>query len=288
MAADLAKTGDRVIPAELLAHIPGGASGRPVRDMHLLAGGGQLNRCVAVTTDEGRFVLRLRVTPGERPGASPAQELRCHLAAASLGIAPGIAAAAPDGAWIVMDYVDAPAWRVADLQTPERLESLGQQLAALHALSPSGVPSLDVCGIVEAQAAVIQQRNPDSSEGLRRLQAHARFLSDEIAGHKTRTVLCHGDLSVSNFLGPQPLMVDWEYAQCADPVYDVACLLSYYPTLQPLLDRLLGAAALDDAASRERLGLYRQVFDVFNALWLEAQGADHGDAAGLVRRPSAQ
>ena len=277
-----------MIPAELLAHIPGGASGRPVRDVRLLAGGGQLNRCIAVTTDEGRFVLRLRVAPGDRPGAAPVQELRCHLAAASLGIAPGIAASAPDGAWIVMDYVDAPAWRSEDLQAPGRLESLGRQLAVLHDVSPLGVQSLDIRAIVEGQATNILQRNPAGAEGLRRLQARAQSLSDEIAHHKIRTVLCHGDLSAANFLGPQPMMVDWEYAQRADPVYDVACLMSYYPALEPLLDRLLGAAALDDAASRERLGLYRQLFDVFNSLWLGAQGADHGDAAGLVQRPSAQ
>ena len=277
-----------MIPAELLPHLPGCQAGRPARDVRVLAGGGQLNRCVAFTTDEGRFVLRLRVAPGDRPGASSVQELRCHLAAASLGIAPGIVAAAPDGAWMVMEFVDAPAWGLDDLQTPARLETLGRQLAALHEIAPLGVGSLDVRAVVDGQVSIIRQRDPTSAESLRALRDQACALADALAGHRVRAVLCHGDLSVANFLGPRPMMVDWEYAQRADPVHDVACLLSYYPTLEPLLDRLLGAAALDDAASRERLGLYRQLFAVFNTLWLQAQGTEHGDAAGLVRRPSAQ
>jgi aminoglycoside phosphotransferase (APT) family kinase protein len=27
--------------------------------------------------------------------------------------------------------------------------------------------------------------------------------------------------------------LDWEYSQLADPLYDVACVLAYYPQAQP-------------------------------------------------------
>jgi aminoglycoside phosphotransferase (APT) family kinase protein len=288
MASQLPQASIDVIPAELLAHIPGCGSGRPPREVAVLTGGGRHNRCLVVTTDEGRFVLRWRVERGERPGAAGSQELRCHLAAASLGIAPGIVAAAPDGQWMLMDYLDAPPWHTADLHEPARLEALGLRLAQLHEMSPPGVGSLAVMPIVDGQAALILARDPAAAAQVAALQDRARALTARIADFSVRTVLNHGDLAASNFLGPQPMMVDWEYAQRADPVYDLACLLSYYPTLEPQLDRLLGASGLADAASRERLGVYRALFEVFNVLWREAQAESHGDPAGIVTRPPAE
>jgi aminoglycoside phosphotransferase (APT) family kinase protein len=277
-----------VIPATLLSRIPGCAPDRPPREVSVLAGGGQLNRCLAVSTDEGRFVLRLRVAAGIRPGADPRQELRCHLAAAALGIAPAILDAADDGSWMLLDHVDAPVWREADLHRPERLEALGRRLSRLHEASPADVHKLDVGAIVEGQVAIIRRRNPAADPWLQGLRTRAAQVVDSIARHEVPAVLCHGDLTVANFIGPEPVMVDWEYARRADPVYDIACLLSYYPSVEGNLDRLLAAAGLGDADSRERLLLYRDLFEVFNTLWLVAQGEQHGDPAGLVRRPSAQ
>lgn len=288
MASFLPTAGVSLIPAQLLGRIPGCVDGRSPAEVLALTGGGLHNRCLKVTTREGRFVLRWRVDPGERPGATGPQELRCHLAAASMGIAPPILDASPDGQWMLMEYVDAPVWQESDLCDPARLERLGERLAQLHDLAPPGVKSLDAPAIVEGQAALILARDPDAGARLEGLQARARELSVRIEGHAARTVLNHGDLAAANLLGPQPMMVDWEYAQRADPVYDIACLLSYYPRLEPQLDRLLGAAGLADAACRERLALHRDLFDVFNALWNEAHGASHGDPAGLLQRPSAE
>jgi thiamine kinase-like enzyme len=123
---------------------------------------------------------------------------------------------------------------------------------------------------------------------VRALCERARRLGEDIAALGGRTVLNHGDLATANLLGPLPVLVDWEYAQRADPVYDIACLLSYYPALDREVDRLLDAAGLDDARSRASLVLHRQLFEVFNALWGEAHGAAHGDPAGIVLRASAE
>jgi len=288
MATQLPQPGGGLIPAELLAQIPGCGPGRAPLEVVPLQGGGRHNRCLAVTTGEGRFVLRWRVDLGERPGASAPQELRCHLAAASLGIAPAIVAAAPDGQWMLMEHVAEPCWREADLRDPSRIETLGHRLAQLHEMAPPGVASLDAPAIVDGQIALIHARDAAAAPRLAALQARVRELADAITAFGERTVLNHGDMAAANFLGPKPMMVDWEYAQRADPVYDVACLLSYYPSLTPQQDRLLGAAGLSGPGCRERLALHLALFELFNGLWGEAHGAAHGDPAGIVLRRSAE
>jgi aminoglycoside phosphotransferase (APT) family kinase protein len=84
-------------------------------------------------------------------------------------------------------------------------------------------------------------------------------------------VTTHGDLTASNLIGPVPMLVDWEYAQLADPVYDLACLTIYYPGLRRRSEELLGAAGITDANAAERLRMHAELFDSLNALWKHAQ-----------------
>jgi hypothetical protein len=71
--------------------------------------------------------------------------------------------------------------------------------------------------------------------------------------------------------GQQPLLVDWEYAQRADPTWDVACLLTYYPSLEPRLKPLLAALGLASARDRQILSLQRRLFEALNRLWQHSQ-----------------
>ena len=73
--------------------------------MQLLHGGRNVNRNLRIDTRVGRFVLRQRIREGPRPGADLLREVACHHAAAAAGVAPAVLDAAPDGRWILMDYV---------------------------------------------------------------------------------------------------------------------------------------------------------------------------------------
>ena len=86
-------------------------------------------------------------------------------------------------------------------------------------------------------------------------------------------MLCHGDLNTGNLLGAQPLLIDWEYAQLADPLHDIACLLSYYPQIGPQSDCLLAAAGLAGAEYRQQLSAQVRLFDIVNALWQLRHGS---------------
>ena len=81
----------------------------------------------------------------------------------------------------------------------------------------------------------------------------------------------HGDLNAGNVIGPVPMLVDWEYAQLADPVYDLACLCVYYPSLRPRTEELLSNAGITAANGAERLRLHAELFDGLNRLWEYAE-----------------
>ena len=63
----------------------------------------------------------------------------------------------------------------------------------------------------------------------------------------------------------------WEYAQLADPVYDLACLSVYYPGLRLRSAELFGMAGITDANGALRLELHAQLFDNLNKLWEQAE-----------------
>lgn len=172
-----------------------------------------------------------------------------------------------------MEYVPAPRWTDADLQDPERLRQLACRLAALHALPvPPEIPAIDALEIALGQLDEIKARDPQAASGVSGLAREVGRLAEELRGYGRRPVLNHGDLQASNLLGPLPMMVDWEYAQVADPTYDLACLLAYYPRLAPQVDRIMGNAGLDGAEHRVCLGLQQQQFMLLNRLWERVEG----------------
>ncbi len=125
-----------MIPASVLRRIPGCAGGEAPLHVELLHGGRKVNLNLFIDTRAGRFVLRQRIWEGPRPGADSLREVACHRAAAAAGVAPAVLDAAPDGSWILMDYVEGGMWNPPRLQAPEGLRTLGACLRRLHATTP--------------------------------------------------------------------------------------------------------------------------------------------------------
>lgn len=258
------------IPVELILRVPGCESGDPPLSMRPLAGGRGVNSVWRVVTDAGDFVLRLRHEPIDRPGSVSRFELASHCLAAAAGLAPPVVDSAPDGRWVLMQFVAAPAWSDSQLLSEAGIDALGEILRRLHALDCGTMARMDAAGIARDHVAVLRQRPGDAGPTA---VALAAIEGDwhELGRLSDRAVLNHGDLMAANLLGPAagtcPLLVDWEYAQRADPTWDVACLLDYYPDLAPRLDRLLRACGLATADDRHILALQRRVFTGLNRLW---------------------
>jgi aminoglycoside phosphotransferase (APT) family kinase protein len=264
--------GGSVIPAEVLAAVPGCEDGRPPLATRQLPGRGR-NEVLRIDTTQGRFVWRRRHPPVDRPGSLALTELRAHRMAASAGLAPALVSQHPAGRWLLMEFIDAAPWTEADLLSPASVDRLGERLAELHALQPpTGLSALDPPAIAYGYFA---QLGPAEQIELAPLVAKVEALSEELAGRGAPLVLNHGDPAVTNLMGPWPMLIDWEYAQLADPGWDLACLATYYPGLAPLLPRLLASAGLAGAMDPGRFDLQLQRFGLLNRLWerVEGQGA---------------
>src|SRR5690606_19248787 len=118
----------------VLALVPGCIDGRAPLAVTPLPGGEGRNEVLRIDTTEGRFVWRRRLPPVDRPGAAARTELAAHRLAADRGLAPPVIRAAADGSWILMEYVDAPAWTAERICSAEGAQQLGHRLAELHAI----------------------------------------------------------------------------------------------------------------------------------------------------------
>lgn len=262
-----------MIPGHLLLRIPGCGDDAPPLAVEPLPGGQGRNVVVRVETRAGRFVMRQRLAPVNRPGALALTELRAHRLAAQAGLAPRILDAAADGSWMLMEHVDALPWAPAQFDSPRALERLGGYLRRLHALAvPADLPVADAPAMARGYVERLRLHAPLAAVALQPLVRQVARLSEVLAA-SARRVLVHGDLTASNILGAAPILVDWEYAQAADPGWDFACLLSYYPALESRLEPLLAAAGIDDARARERFRLERERFGLLNRLWEQAYPA---------------
>ncbi|MEO6078953.1 MAG: phosphotransferase [Steroidobacteraceae bacterium] len=266
-----------MIPAEILPLIPGCADGRPPRHVHPLPGGRGCNLVLRIDTDAGRFVLRQRQPPLNRPGSAARTELHSQMIAAAAGLAPRLINAAPDGSWLLMDFIDGELWTETELLSIDGLARLGARLATLHSLAPpADVPDFDASAIAAGYLQQLHSTVSGRAERYEPLLARARELSQAIEGLTDRAVLNHGDLQLGNMLGREPLLIDWEYAQVVDPTYDIACLLTYYPRLESQLGLLMEFAGLSKPADLAVLALQRERFALLNQLWDAVNGSKAG------------
>ncbi len=272
MVEDIPGSGRCVIPASFLRRVPGCAAGEAPLRIEPLHGGRRVNRNLRIDTRAGRFVLRQRISEAPRPGADALREVACQRTAAAAGVAPAVLDAAPDGSWILMDYVEGGMWTPLRLQALEGLRALGARLQRLHAIAPPpGIATFDPVSIATGQARAILERDPGASDEVDTLVARTQQLAVECAAYAAAPVTTHGDLVASNLIGPVPMLGDWEYAQIADPVYDLACLSIYYPGLRRRGAELLDAAGITDANAAVRLRLHAELFESLNRLWEQAQ-----------------
>ena len=222
-------------------------------------------------------MVRQRLDPVLRPGSDATREVLCQTVAARENLAPVIVATAANANWLVMEFVEGTVWRQRDLLAPEGLRRLGRKLAALHHCAvPTQLAAVDPVAIARGQLREIAGHSPAQLSVARLAALQIMDIVAAQADSGGAHAIVHGDLQASNLVGPEPLMVDWEYAQIADPTYDIACLLVYYPQLEPSLEALLGAAQLDRPSDRRRLALQRELFGCLNRLWILANGSAAG------------
>ncbi|MBS0387575.1 MAG: phosphotransferase family protein [Proteobacteria bacterium] len=259
-------------PAAALVRVPGLESGdAPLRVERLT--GGIVNDSWRVDTARGRFVLRIAGPVAQRPGVERGRERTLHEFAAQAGFAPR-ALLWDDAAGVqVREFIDGRVWGERDLEDTPQLRRLGGRLAQLHALpAPAGVASFDPADSARQYLRLIEAAGQSTAVAAA-IAAAVRRAAEFVAARAARRRVIHGDLGFANLLDGERLwLLDWEYAQVADPVYDVACLLAYCPAARPQAAVLLEAAGLGATAEDGTLAESIRVYEGLTWLWHRARG----------------
>jgi thiamine kinase len=261
-----------MIAGDLLLCVPGCEDGEPPFSQELI-GGGRVNHSFLVRTRRGRFVVRLNDNSNAEPGLDRDRELALHSAAALAGIAPPVVYAAPDRSSLITEFVDGRLWTPHYFSRMRDLRALGQRLRALHAITPPAVPRYDPLVTARRYADTILRQAPEESGRLQLLLANGAGALARSGWGKRPFSVVHGDLHHGNVLtADRVYFIDWEYAQVADPLHDLACIMAYYPRAAAHGGLLLEASGLDaTGATPEMLADLTNVFTLVNYLWYRAR-----------------
>src|SRR6266508_465074 len=228
-------------------------------------GGGITNRNFKISLDGETVVLRIGGKDTELLGIDRRAEHAASVAAANLGIAPGVVTFVEPEGFLVTRYVEGapvePAW------IRERLPEVAAILRRFHDGRP--IPSrFDSFRVVEAYASTAAAYGvavPPQYE-------HAKRTADEIEATRGQEPLkpCHNDLLNANFIddGERIRLVDWEYAGMGDVFFDLANF-SVNHELGDAEDRALLAAYFGegDETHLAALRLMRFMSDFREAMW---------------------
>ena len=259
-------------PATALLRVPGLESGAPALRVERLTGG-IVNDSWRVDSARGRFVLRIAGAVAQRPGVDRGRERTIHDFAAHAGFAPRVLLWDEADGVQVREFLDGRTWGEGDLLDPRQLRRLGERLARLHAFEPpAGVAAFDPAACAQQYLRQIESSGASTAVAAA-VAAAVRSAAERVDARRSRLAPIHGDLGHANVLDGERLwLLDWEYAQAADPLYDVACVLAYCAAARPYAQLLLQVAGLAGADGDGTLDEAIRVYDGLTWLWHRARG----------------
>jgi len=261
-----------MIDGGLLQHVPGCENGDAPYSQELL-GGGKVNRSFLVRTRRGRFVVRLNENVATDPGLDRDRELVLHTLAAGAGIAPPIIYACPDRSCLITDYLEGRLWTPHYFTRMRDLRALGQRLRALHAVPPPNAPRFDPLAAARRYADIIVGHDPEDLPRIEDLLGRGAEALQRSRSPQRAACIVHSDLHHGNVVTADRIyFIDWEYAQVADPLQDLACIVAYYPRAAAHGALLLEASGLaDTGATPQMLCELTRVFNLLTYLWYRAR-----------------
>jgi thiamine kinase-like enzyme len=233
--------------------------------------GGITNRNYLVTLGGKRYVIRVPGKDTSLLGIDRNAEREANENAASLGVAPPVAAQLDDPPCLVTEFVECKEMTSADLREPETMRSVIGSIRSVHDSGAALPTSFDSFRVVEDYRATAAGRGgeiPDAYDG-----AHDRAQEIEAAlsGSEHDPVPCHNDLLAGNFLrGAERIwIVDWEYAGMGDRYFDLANFAINNELTDSQHPELLADYFSEDATPRRIATLRLMLFmsDFREAMW---------------------
>lgn len=238
--------------------IPVLSGSRPLRALP----GGPASDSWLVDGPEGRLVVRLDRPLATRLGLDRAREFAVLHIAHAAGFAPEPLGFA-DGV-LVSRWLEGPVWTEEQLSAPGRLEMAGRLLRGVHDL-PAPRSALDPLAAAIRYAGCVP--GEDSTAVLREIEALTAGLYQRSA-----SCLCHHDPTAANLLGVEgPVLLDWEYAQGGQPLFDLAVMVVHHELTAAQARHLLAAWADGaDPGLMEQLDAFCRLYRLLAGLWERA------------------
>jgi thiamine kinase len=265
-------------------HVPG--QGKV--DIHRLSEG-LVNETYRVLRDGAAYVLRVAASTHRDLGLDHVWEARVLERAVLGGLAPVIEYCDPRRGILIAQWIDGRSWSPADVRRPSNILRMAALMRHIHAL-PMPMPAriMSPRAWIEQYAAAVPKVTP----ALRTAAAARLAALAELPG--ADPVLCHSDLHTLNLIdcGDSLVLLDWEYAHAADPLWDLAGW-SANNDLEDALKHDLLASYVDRAPTPQeyaRLQLVGWLYDYVCLLWSELylnlpQAARRGGAIAGVAAP---
>lgn len=268
-----------LIPAAALVQVPGHSAA----DRITVLEGGTVNRTFRVETSAGRFVVRLHAGEAGVLGVDHFREAQLQSAAAAAGIAPSVFYLDPAQRFMIGEYVEGRVWTAADFADQGQLRKLGGTLCRLHEVAPPIPAPFDLGAILRGFSDRITRAAPCEGALLEQLMARAQANLRSCGSELRAPALFHSDLHHSNIIeaGGRLILIDWEYAAVGDPLFDLACVLAYYPAAASFSGVLLQAAGLAPHATPAMLEHASWLYVLLSFLWERTHRFATADCAGI-------
>jgi aminoglycoside phosphotransferase (APT) family kinase protein len=275
-----------LIPADALAQVPGSDQGNRFFSL----AGGRVNKTFRVDTTAGRFVLRLQdPVSAVSLGVDHAREGKLQGAAAAVGVAPFVVYMDPRQRFMICEYLEGRIWTPDDFNDVVPIRRLGETLFRVHAVESPVPAPFDLESLIQGFADRLMREVPMERTALKQWLAQAQ-ISLKRSGSETRApTLFHSDPQHGNILEPagRLVLLDWEYAAVGDPLYDLACVLAYYPHAQAHSQELIAASGLAGQATLEMLEHTTWLYVLLNHVWERIRRLEAGKGAGVRLSTSA-
>jgi thiamine kinase len=280
-----------MLPDELESMVSSYVPGRGALEIHRLSDG-LVNETYRVLRDGHAYAVRVAAANSYDLGLDRAWEARVLERAVVADLAPELTYCDPQRGILIARWVDGRLWSPADVRRQSNISRMAELLRRLHAL-PMPAPARvmgPAAWIDHYSTAALQNvpRNPiagalpgtwvrRTAEALRtpealRTAAIAR-LAAFAALPSVDPVVCHSDLHTLNLVdrGRSLVLLDWEYAHAADPLWDLAGWSANNDLQEDLRHELLASYAGRPPTPNDylRLELLGWLYDYVCLLWCE-------------------
>lgn len=230
-----------------------------------------------------KFVLRINAPNSRALDLNRAAEAEALSHASAKDLCARLVYNDPEHRYLLTQFVDGVP---LDFNQPHAFAQLAQLLRQIHQLPPISV-HLDIAEKASRYWQSID-KNTEFFPALAQLQQLLEPQLQQSACPENYR-LCHNDLLPDNLLqdsSDRLRAIDWEYAACGDPFFDLATVSMGYDLDRQQQRALLTEYLLQPAreADLHRLDHWKRIYRYLSALWYAVQFSHSGDTSPQIKR----